>query len=137
MKKTIALALSIVLVLVLLLCVAQAEEYPRFVTIQEWLDAKGECGDCMLVLKIMEELNPVVALAADETGTVNLYSGANEESSFVLFMDDETGSKVGYVLVIANPKYNSFEGNIEMAEWTLLRILPILECEQINQQAEF
>ena len=127
MKKTIALALSIVLVLVSLLCVAQAEESPRFVTVQEWLDAKGECGDCMLVLKIMQELNPVVALAADETGTVNLFSGANEESSFVLFMGDEAGSKVGYVLVIANPKYNPFEGNIEMAEWTLLRILPVLE----------
>ena len=127
MKKTIALALSFVFVLVSLLCVAQAEESPRFVTVQEWLDAKGECGDCMLVLKIMRELNPVVALAADETGTVNLYSGANEESSFVLFMGDETGSKVGYVLVIANPKYNPFEGNIEMAEWTLLRILPVLE----------
>ena len=127
MKKTIALAISIVLVLVSLLCVAQAEESPRFVTVQEWLDAKGECGDCMLVLKIMQELNPVVALAADETGTVNLYSGANEESSFVLFMGDETGSKVGYVLVIANPKYNPFEGNIEMAEWTLLRILPVLD----------
>ena len=127
MKKTIALALSIVFVLVSLLCVAQAEESPRFVTVQEWLDAEGECGDCMLFLKIMRELNPVVALAADETGTVNLYSGANEESSFVLFMGDETGSKVGYVLVIANPKYNPFEGNIEMAEWTLLRILPVLE----------
>ena len=127
MKKTIALAISIVLVLVSLLCVAQAEESPRFVTVQEWLDAKGECGDCMLVLKIMQELNPVVALAADETGTVNLFSGANEESSFVLFMGDETGSKVGYVLVIANPKYNPFEGNIEMAEWTLLRIIPVLE----------
>ena len=75
----------------------------------------------------MQELNPVVALAADETGTVNLFSGANEESSFVLFMGDETDSKVGYVLVIANPKYNPFEGNIEMAEWTLLRILPVLE----------
>ena len=127
MKKTIALALSFVFVLVSLLCVAQAEESPRFVTVQEWLDAKGECGDCMLVLKIMQELNPVVALAADETGTVNLFSGANEESSFVLFMGDEAGSKVGYVLVIANPKYNPFEGNIEMAEWTLLRILPVLE----------
>ena len=127
MKKTIALAITIVLVLVSLLCVVQAEESPRFVTVQEWLDAKGECGDCMLVLKIMQELNPVVALAADETGTVNLFSGANEESSFVLFMGDETGSKVGYVLVIANPKYNPFEGNIEMAEWTLLRILPVLE----------
>ena len=52
MKKTIALALSIVLVLVSLSCFAQAEEGPKFVTIREWLDAKGECGDCMLLLKI-------------------------------------------------------------------------------------
>ena len=127
MKKTIALALSIVLVLVSLSCVAQAEEGPKFVTIQEWLDAKGECGDCMLVLKIRQVLNPVVALAVDETGEVNLYSGANEESSFVAFMGTENGDLDGYILVIANPKYNPYEGTIEMAEWTLLRIIPSIE----------
>ena len=127
MKKTIALALSIVLVLVSLSSVVQAEESPRFVTVQEWLDAKGECGNCMLVLKIVQELNPVVALAADETGMVNLYSGSNEESSFIEFMSEETGPKTGYILVVANPKYNPFEGNIEMAEWTLLRVIPVFE----------
>ena len=127
MKKTITLALSIVLVLVSLSCVAQAEEGPKFVTIQEWLDAKGECGDCMLVLKIRQVLNPVVALAVDETGEVNLYSGANEESSFVAFMGTENGDLDGYILVIANPKYNPYEGTIEMAEWTLLRIIPSIE----------
>ena len=98
MKKTIALALSIVLILVSLSCVALAEEAPKFVTIQEWLDAKGECGNCMLVLKVIEELNPTVALVADETGSVNLFSGINEESSFVEFMSQETGSKVGCCL---------------------------------------
>ena len=127
MKKTVALALSIVLVLVSLSCLAQAEEGPRFVTIQEWLDAKGECGDCLLLLKIQQEINPVVALAADETGTVSLYSGSNEESSFIEFMSEESGPKTGFILVIANPKYNLYEGNIEMAEWTLLRVLPVLE----------
>ena len=123
MKKTLALALSVVLVLVSLSCFAQAEEGPKFVTIQEWLDAKGKCGDCMLVLKIVQELNPTVALVADETGTVNLFSGINEESSFIEFMSEESGPKVGYILVIANPKYNEYEGNIEMAQWTLLRIM--------------
>ena len=127
MKKTVALALSIVLVLVSLSCIAQAEEGPKFVTIQEWLDTKGECGDCMLVLKVMQELNPTVALVADETGTANLFSGINEESSFIEFMSQETGPKVGYILVIANPKYNEYEGNIEMAAWTLLRMLPVIE----------
>ena len=127
MKKTIALALSIVLVLVSLSCIAQAEEGPRFVTIQEWLDAKGDCGDCMILLKVRQVINPVVALAADETGTVNLYSGANDPDSFVAFMGEEEGPLDGWILVIANPKYNPYEGTIEMAEWTLLRMLPVIE----------
>ena len=129
MKKNIALALSIVLVLASLSCFAQAEEGPKFVTIQEWMDAKGECGDCMLLLKVIQVLNPVVALAADETGTVNLFSGANDPESFVAFFDEEKGMLDGYILVIANPKYNPYEGTIEMANWTLLRILPNLEAE--------
>ena len=127
MKKTIALALSVVLVLISLSGIALAEEGPKFVTIREWMDAKGECGDCMLVLKVVQELNPTVALVADETGTASLFSGINEESSFIEFMSQESGSKVGYVLVIANPKYNTFEGNIEMAAWILLRILPVID----------
>ena len=130
MKKTVALALSIVLVLVSLSCFAQAEEGPKFVTIQEWLDAKGECGDCMLLVKIVQILNPVVALAADETGTVNLYSGGNDPESFVAFFDEEGRLLDGYVLVIANPKYNPYEGTIEMANWTLLRMIPNLEVTE-------
>ena len=130
MKKTVALALSIVLVLVSLSCFAQAEEGPKFVTIQEWLDAKGECGDCMLLVKIVRILNPVLALAADETGTVNLYSGGNDPESFVAFFDEEGRLLDGYVLVIANPKYNPYEGTIEMANWTLLRMIPNLEVTE-------
>ena len=130
MKKTVTLALSIVLVLVSLSCFAQAEEGPKFVTIQEWLDAKGECGDCMLLVKIVQILNPVVALAADETGTVNLYSGGNDPESFVAFFDEEGRLLDGYVLVIANPKYNPYEGTIEMANWTLLRMIPNLEVTE-------
>lgn len=127
MKKLIALTLSIVLVLVSASCIAHAEDAPKFITIQEWLDAKGECGDCMLVLEVIEELNPTVALVADETGMVRLFSGANEESSFVEFMSQSSGPKTGYILVIANPKYNPYEGNIEMAQWTLLRMMPNIE----------
>ena len=130
MKKTVTLALSIVLVLVSLSCFAQAEEGPKFVTIQEWLDAKGECGDCMLLVKIVRILNPVLALAADETGTVNLYSGGNDPESFVAFFDEEGRLLDGYVLVIANPKYNPYEGTIEMANWTLLRMIPNLEVTE-------
>ena len=127
MKKTIALAISIVLVLVSLSCIAQAEEGLKFVTIRDWLDAKGDCGNCMLLLKIKQVLNPVLALAVDETGEVNLYSGGNEESSFMEFWSDEDGLFENYYLVIANPKYNPYEGTIEMAEWTLLRLLPVID----------
>ena len=122
MKKTVSLALSVALVLVSLLCAAQAGEAPRFVTVQEWLEANGECGDCMLLVKIIQILNPVLAVAADDTGTVNLFSGNGEDSMIINFMSDECPQE-GAILVIANPRYNEFEGTIEMADWTLLRIM--------------
>ena len=122
MKKTIALALSIVLVLVSLSCVALAEEAPKFVTIQEWMDAKGECGNCMLLLKITQILNPVLAMGADDTGTINLFSGTGEDSMIINFMSDECPQE-GAILVIANPRFNEYEGTIEMADWTILRIM--------------
>ncbi len=131
MKRTIALALSLVLVLVSLSCIAQAEEAPRFVTIQEWFHAEGECGNCMLLLKITQILNPVLAVAADDTGTVNLFSGNGEDSMILNFMSDECPQE-GAILVIANPRFNEFEGTIEMADWTLLRIMkdPAIRTEE-------
>ena len=131
MKKTIALAFSIVLVLVSLSCIAQAEEGPKFVTIQEWLDAKGECGDCMLLLKITQILNPVLAAGADDTGEINLFSGNGEDSMIINFMSDECPQE-GAILVIANPRYNEFEGTVEMADWTILRIMkdPTVSVEE-------
>ena len=122
MKKIIALALSIVLVLISLSCIAQAEEGPKFITIQEWLDAKGECGDCMLLLKITHILNPVLAVAADDTGAINLFSGNGEDSMIINFMSDECPQE-GAILVITNPRYNEYEGSVEMADWTVLRIM--------------
>ena len=122
MKKIIALALSIVLVLVSFSGIAQAEEGPKFVTIREWLDAEGNCGDCMLLLKITQILNPVLAVAADDTGTINLFSGNGEDSMIINFMSDECPQE-GAILVIANPRFNEYEGTIEMADWTVLRIM--------------
>ncbi len=122
MKKTIASLLSAVLVLALLSCAAPAEEGPRFVTVREWLEAKGECGECMLLLKITQIFNPVLAAAADETGTVNLFSGNGEDSMIINFMSDECPQE-GAILVIACPRYNEFEGTVEMADWVLLRIM--------------
>ena len=124
MKKTAALFFTVVLMIVVLLCPALSEEV-RFVTVQEWLDAKGECGDCMLLLKIQEVLNPVVAIGADETGTINLYSGG--ETSIIIEFGNEERMLTGYWIVIANTKYNVFEGTIEMANWSLLRLMPGIE----------
>ena len=122
MKKALTLVLSIVLVLVSLSCAAQAEESPSFVTIQEWLEAKGDCGDCMLLLKVTRILNPVLAVAEDDTGAINLFSGNGEDSMIINFMSDECPQE-GAILVIANPRYNEFEGSIEMADWSLLRVM--------------
>ena len=124
MKKMAALVLSIVLALLALSCAALGEE-TKFVTIQEWLEAKGASGDCMLLLKIQEVLNPVLAVGADETGTINLYSGG--ENSLILEFGNEERMLTGYWIVIGNPRYNEYEGTIEMADWTLLRMIPNIE----------
>ena len=120
MKKVIALLLAVC-------CMASAAaaaggEGTRFVTVQEWLDAKGECGDCLLLVKIDEVVNPVLAVAIDETGSVNLYSGG--ETDVTVWFANEEQFLEAYWLVIGNPRYNVFEGTVEMADWTLLRMLP-------------
>ena len=122
MKSFFAL---LALCLILSVTASAAGESPRFITIREWMEAKGECGDCMLLLKIQVILNPVLAIAADETGTVNLFSGNGENSMIVNFMGDE-GLTEGSMLVIANPRWNEYEGTIEMADWTVLRLMPVL-----------
>ena len=121
MKKVIATALSIILLFASLSCAALGEEV-RFVTVQEWLDAKGDCGDCMVLLRIREVLNPVLAVGEDETGTVNLYSGGEED--IILVFGDEGKILTGYWIVIGNPRYNEYEGTIEMVDWTVLRLMP-------------
>ena len=123
MKKQIAALLLAVCLLVSLTAASLGEE-AKFVTVQEWLDARGECGNCMLLLKVQAILNPVLAIGADETGTINLFSGNGEDSMIVNFMGDE-GLTEGSYLVIANPRWNEFEGTVEMADWTVLRLLPV------------
>ena len=121
MKK--AMLILMILVLAAGTLASASAEAPRFVTVQEWLNEKGECGDCMLVVKVLQVLNPVLALAADETGTINLFSGGDP---LIVNFTDENGWLDGWILVIANPRYNEYEGTVEMADWTLLRALPRL-----------
>ncbi len=122
-KKIVELALGVCLLLSP--TAGSLGEEAKFATVQEWLDARGECGNCMLLLKVQAILNPVLAIGADETGTINLFSGNGEDSMIVNFMGDE-GLTEGSYLVIANPRWNEFEGTVEMADWTVLRMMPVL-----------
>ena len=126
MKKLSALALMLAMLCAVCCAPAEAEESrpeegPKFVTIREWLDAEGECGDCMVLLRIRQIINPVLAIGEDETGTIDLYSGG-EDRIIINFTEDDIAE--GDFIVIANPKYNPYEGKIEMADWILKRILP-------------
>lgn len=134
MKKMLAILMLVVCIIVSIAGISFADDM-KFVTIQEWLDAKGECGDCMLLVKIQTIFNPVLASAADETGAVNLFSANGEDSMIVNFMGDE-GLTEGSVLVIANPRWNEYEGTIEMADWTVLRMMPVLSYEAEIQPVE-
>ena len=120
MKRMIVLILAAALLLATISCTFAEEN--RFITIREWLDAKGECGECMLLLKITQILNPVLAVAEDDSGSINLFSGHGEDSMIINFMSDECPQE-GAILVIANPRYNEYEGTVEMADWTVLRIM--------------
>ncbi|MBQ6514901.1 MAG: hypothetical protein IJI09_09280 [Clostridia bacterium] len=126
MKKIFALALMLAMLCAVCCAPAEAEESrpeegPKFVTIREWLDAEGECGDCMVLLRIRQIINPVLAIGEDETGTIDLYSGG-EDRIIINFTEDDIAE--GDFIVIANPKYNPYEGKIEMTDWILKRILP-------------
>ncbi len=121
MKRTTAL---IVAILLLLFSVSAFADDPKFVTIEEWLETKGECGDCLVVVQLQEILNPVLAVAADETGVVNLFSSEGGTIEFNFVYEGIPDYYKGYILVISNPKYNEYEGTIEMAGWKLLRYLP-------------
>ena len=116
--------------LLVLVCVAAAaaalgEEGPKFITIREWLDAKGDCGECMLAVRVLQAINPVLAIVQDETGTVNLFSGTGPDTYIINFLGtDDYSNLEDYVLVIKNPKWNEYEGSIEMAAWEVLRMLP-------------
>jgi hypothetical protein len=121
MKKTIALIITIVL---LAACASALADGPRFVTVNEWLDTKGECGDCYLVVQVQAVLNPVLAVVADETGSVNLYSGGETDLLFDFSDHEDAAYYRRWIFVISNPEYNEFEGVPELKNWTLERFMP-------------
>ena len=123
MKKAIALMITIVL---LAACASALADGPRFVTVSEWLEAKGDCGDCYMVVQIREVLAPVLALVGDETGSVNLFTGTDTELLFDFSAYEDAGYCKNWIFVLGNPQYNVFEGAVEMKNWTLERFMPCI-----------
>ena len=123
MKRIIALLVTVVL---LAACASTLADGRKFVTIKEWLDAKGECGDCALVVQVREVLGPVLAVVEDETGSVNLYTGAEEDLLFNFADHNDAEYYRHWIFVISNPEYNVFEGTVELKNWTLERFMPCI-----------
>ena len=124
MKKTIALLLTVVL---LAACVSALAEGERFVTVNEWLDAKGECGNCYMIVQIREVLAPVLAIVGDETGSVNLYSGGDEALLFNFGDHEEDPAYYNHwIFVLYNPEYHEYEGTPEIVNWKLERFMPCI-----------
>ena len=123
MKKIIAAVLVIVLIFTFACAFADS---PKFVTINEWLDTKGECGDCYMVIQIREVLGPVLAVAADETGSVNLFTGNDEELLFNFGDHQDAEYYKHWIFVISNPEYNVFDGVVELKNWKLERFMPCI-----------
>lgn len=121
MKKMIAMVLAM-----LMLSVAVCAETVT-VTLQDWLDAKGECGEIELTVKVEEVINPVLALVSDETASVNLF-GVTVEGEFTDFITLDL--QAGDVLTIANPVYNEYEGTIELADSVLVELIRAAETTE-------
>jgi hypothetical protein len=77
MKRLLTLILAFAMLFTLFNAQSFAEEDAvvalegtKFVTIQDGLTPRVNAGDCMLLLRVKTILNPVLAVAEDETGTV-------------------------------------------------------------------
>ena len=121
MKKAIALVITVVL---LAACASALADGPRFVTVSEWLEAKGDCGDCYMVVQIRQVLGPVLAVVGDETGSVNLFTGTDTELLFNFGDHGDAEYYRNWIFVLGNPQYNVYEGAVELKNWTLERYMP-------------
>ncbi len=88
------------------------------VTVKQWLDAKGEGEDLTLSVKVLEIVNPVLAIVGDDTGSVHLY-GILIDGEFKSF--DESGLSLGDEIVLSGGSYNEFEGVPELKEADLVK----------------
>lgn len=102
----------------LILCMSAIAAYAEdTVTVASWREAKSECGGFEITVTVQEIVNPVLAVVSDGTGSVNLF-GVNIDGEFTDFVT--AGIEVGDTLVLANPMYSEYEGNVEMADSVLV-----------------
>ena len=90
------------------------------VTIQEWLDNEGSEADTTMTVTIVAIENPVWALVTDSSGAEVHLFGVMVDGEHKAF--EEVGISEGDTIVISGGKYNEFEGNVEIAEATLVEI---------------
>ena len=89
-------------------------------TIQEWLDNEGSEADTTMTVTIVAIENPVWALVTDSSGAEVHLFGVMVDGEHKAF--GEAGISEGDTIVISGGKYNEFEGNVEIAEATLVEI---------------
>ena len=90
------------------------------ISVQEWLDSKGETESSTMTVTVKTIVNPVLAIVEDEFGTsVNLF-GVMVDGEFMEF--EKAGISEGNTIVIRGGKYNEYEGNVEIAEAALVEI---------------
>ena len=110
--------ISLVLIFLMLFSVtAVAQDAPTVVTVNEWLETKGETTG-LLFVQVQQLINPMLAVIVDETGSVNLF-GITVDGEFTDFFTADI--QPGDILVLWAPRYNEFEGSVEMADAVLLR----------------
>lgn len=90
------------------------------ISVQEWLDSKGETESSTMTVTVKTIVNPVLAIVEDEFGTsVNLF-GVMVDGEFMEF--EKAGISEGNTIVIRDGKYNEYEGDVEIKEATLVEI---------------
>lgn len=123
MKRITAILLA--LALCLLCASAGAEEGINMLSIREWIDLKGECGDCYVLAVVTNINNPMLAIISDDTAAVNLFTSVYD-----------IGLCEGDMLLLHSPEYNEYEGTVEMAFPEIVRQLHMPEEEITRVDAE-
>ena len=121
MKKVIALLVILLALSILAGCGNRlGGTASNEISIQEWLDSKGETESSTMTVTVKTIVNPVLAIVEDGFGTsVNLF-GVMVDGEFMEF--EKADISQGDTIVIRGGKYNEYEGNVEIAEAALVEI---------------